>query len=339
MIQRLNGSLNDASEKKFQNGRGFIYKSELEFISRHTLDSPQCEIGGDLFGYWTYEGFPIIAYAIGPGEKANRQVAFFNQDEAYLATVGRRLNREHGLQHLGNWHSHHQLGLAEPSSHDSATVRRAIQTYGLSQFFLVITNVRQQLFEKTASINGFLYRAGAEAPIAIEWIVLESASPIRIAFDARHPALVIEPRTAVASYSDDLPLALIEESEEASFQDDYWLNKEDNQILLKAFLDELETRFSEASLLQEEDETVSVKFSASALQVCVNFPKGFPQCSPAIALNGIAIEQMPEWSGTLTREALLAFIANALKGAISTGDFKTTTEDSGSSNLNQPIGG
>lgn len=303
-------------------GKGFIYASELDFIARHALDSPSCEIGGDLFGYWTHEGYPVIAYAIGPGEKANRQIAFFNQDERYLATVGRRLNREHGLQHLGNWHSHHQLGLAEPSSHDSATVRRAIQNYGLSQFFLVIANVKRRLLESAASINGFLYRAGAGKPIVIEWLVLSSESPIRLAFDAAHPELVVQPQTAVASYSDDLRLALIEESEEAKFQDDYWLSKEDNQLLLKAFLDELEKRFSEASLSQEDDETVSVNFGASGLQVRVHFPKAFPHCPPAIAVNGIALEQMPEWSETLTREALLAYVINALKAAAQTATSK-----------------
>lgn len=303
-------------------GKGFIYASELDFIARHALDSPNCETGGDLFGYWTHEGYPVVVYAIGPGEKANRQVAFFNQDEAYLATVGRRLNREHGLQHLGNWHSHHQLGLAEPSSHDSATVRRAIQNYGLAQFFLVIANVRQRLLEKTASINGFLYRAGAEKPIVIEWLVLSSESPIRLAFDVAHPELVVEPQTAIASYSDDLRLALIEESEEATFQDDYWLSKEDNQLLLKAFLDELEKRFPDVSLAQEDDETVSVNFGTSALQISVHFPKEFPHCPPVIALNGIALEQTPEWSETLTQEALLGYVAKALKAASQTATSK-----------------
>lgn len=73
-------------------GKGFIYASELSFIARHTLDSPSCETGGDLFGYWTHEGYPIVAYVIGPGKKANRQVTFFNQDEAYLVQAGRALN-------------------------------------------------------------------------------------------------------------------------------------------------------------------------------------------------------------------------------------------------------
>ena len=64
-----------------------IYKSELEYISRCIMDYTDIETGGQLFGYWTSDGVPVVLYAIGPGPYANHQGAFFNQDVNYLETV------------------------------------------------------------------------------------------------------------------------------------------------------------------------------------------------------------------------------------------------------------
>jgi hypothetical protein len=43
--------------------KAIIYQSELDYISRCVLDYPNIETGGDLFGFWTYSGFPVIQYA------------------------------------------------------------------------------------------------------------------------------------------------------------------------------------------------------------------------------------------------------------------------------------
>ena len=87
-----------------------IYRSELDYISRCILDSTTIETGGQLFGFWTSTGIPVVLYAIGPGPLANHQVTFFNQDVDYLLNVGTALLQRYGLQHIGEWHSHHQLG-------------------------------------------------------------------------------------------------------------------------------------------------------------------------------------------------------------------------------------
>ena len=102
----------------------FIYKSELDFISRCILDYKNIETGGQLFGYWTADGSPVVVYAIGPGTNANHQVAFFNQDVDYLVNVGNVLVHHYGLLHIGEWHSHHKLGLANPSGHDAYNQRK-----------------------------------------------------------------------------------------------------------------------------------------------------------------------------------------------------------------------
>lgn len=49
----------------------YIYKSKLDFISRCILDYKNIETGGQLFGYWTADGSPVVVYAIGPGSQAN----------------------------------------------------------------------------------------------------------------------------------------------------------------------------------------------------------------------------------------------------------------------------
>ena len=68
-----------AREEPGASGKAVIFKSEMDFISRCILDYPSIETGGQLFGFYTEAGIPVVLYAIGPGRNANHQVAFFNQ--------------------------------------------------------------------------------------------------------------------------------------------------------------------------------------------------------------------------------------------------------------------
>lgn len=86
----------------------YIYASEVAFIAKCINDYPNIETGGQLFGAWTASGAPRVIYAIGPGRNANHEGAFFNQDVDYLELIGEKL-KEFGLQHIGEWHSHHKL--------------------------------------------------------------------------------------------------------------------------------------------------------------------------------------------------------------------------------------
>ena len=117
-----------------------IYQSELDYISRCILDYPCIETGGQLFGFWSASGTPIVVYAIGPGRRANHQITFFNQDLEYLTTLGRVLVDKYGLQHMGEWHSHPRLGLAHPSGHDADTMVNSIRKGNLGRFLLCIGN-------------------------------------------------------------------------------------------------------------------------------------------------------------------------------------------------------
>jgi hypothetical protein len=166
-----------------------IFASELDVIAAEAARWPHLETGGDLFGYWTHSGSPIVHYAIGPGPASAHQVAAFYQDEDYLLSEGAALNDAYGLQHIGEWHSHHQLGLDHPSGGDVDTVRRALDRYGFPRFTLVIGNLTASGWARrtidAVHLNSFLFeRDGRGVYNTCSWVVLPGVSPIRQLRDA-----------------------------------------------------------------------------------------------------------------------------------------------------------
>lgn len=259
--------------------KSVINQGELDYISKCVLDFPDIETGGDLFGFWTYSGFPVIQYVIGPGPKSNHQVAFFNQDIEYLDTVGRALRKKFGLQHIGEWHSHHRLGLAHPSGHDSNTVKRAIDSYNLKQFFLVIANI----YEQSTGINGFMYFKGNISYDQSKWVILESESPMRLKFDNEYPHLVYQPKTQIANQN-GLAVTTLDEPvyKKAEYKPDYWLNYTSNHQELKIIIDSLSEKFENVKLLQNEDKTVYIQMFLNAEEYHLEFNSNFPLEKPRL---------------------------------------------------------
>lgn len=158
-----------------------IFRSEMEYVIRCIADYPRIETGGELFGFWKDDRTPVVAYAIGPGPKANHQVAFFNQDIDYLAATGGVLTAKYGLEHIGEWHSHHRLGLPHPSGHDAATMAHGIRTAGRNCFLLCIGTCN----DKAVSLGGFVFsRNDGESYRHVGWRVIGVDSPFRSAIDA-----------------------------------------------------------------------------------------------------------------------------------------------------------
>lgn len=168
-----------------------IYQSELDYISRCILDYRNIETGGQLFGFYTSNGIPIVCYAIGPGRRANHQVTFFNQDKEYLVEIGERLLREYGLQHIGEWHSHHQLGLDHPSGHDIRTVQTTIDEKNLGQFLLCIGTCT----DTTATIHAFNLKENSTGCESIRWSIKAVDSPYREKIDAELCNKLLHPMT------------------------------------------------------------------------------------------------------------------------------------------------
>lgn len=256
--------------------KALIYKSELDYISRCVLDYPNIETGGDLFGFWTHSGYPVIQYVIGPGPNANHQSTFFNQDGNYLSEIGNKLRETHGLQHIGEWHSHHQLGLAEPSGHDISTVCKAIAQYNLSNFFLVITNIR----DNSSSVNGFMFNKekGRDFDYA-GWVILESHSPIRQDFDLKYQDLVYQPRTKEASLL-DLSKATLNNLEffKPEYSSEYWLSDKSNHLVLKGIIEALGRFVANVQVFQRnDDKTIYLEFHKDNKEYVVIFPIDFPK--------------------------------------------------------------
>lgn len=275
--------------------KAVIYRSELEYISKCVLDYPQIETGGDLFGFWTYSGYPVIQYVIGPGKNANHKIAFFNQDIDFLKNVGDALRATHGLQHIGEWHSHHCLGLAEPSGHDVSTVVRAIDNYNLGKFFLVITNIH----ESTVGINGFMFKnEQGRMYDNTGWVVLEGESPIRAVFDKNHAELVYKPATQKAAIGHLITTSLDSETYvKPEYKQNYWLNNKENHLVLKKIIDGLSKIFVDISAFQNDtDKLVYISFVYDEMQFRLLFPNDFPYEKPVLldAL-GQPLETGIEW--------------------------------------------
>lgn len=155
--------------------KAYIYQSEISFIGKCILDYPNIETGGQLFGYWTASGAPVVVYAIGPGPNANHQVAFFNQDVQYLERVGHILVSQFGLMHIGEWHSHHHLGLDKPSAHDANTMQKSIDRLHLNRFLLCIGNCNGSQY----SIRPYNFIENYNVYSNAEWEIKGEVSPYR----------------------------------------------------------------------------------------------------------------------------------------------------------------
>lgn len=174
-------------EKEKSSSRIVIYQSEFEYMARCILDKNNIETGGQLFGHWTNEGTPIILYVIGPGPQANHQSSFFNQDIDYLVKVGGSLRSRFGLHHIGEWHSHHQLGLDRPSIYDVNTMTSVIRGKGLGHFLLCIGTCTPD----EASVRGFM--CNDSNCQSADWDVIRVDSPVRKEVDQALSEILIHP--------------------------------------------------------------------------------------------------------------------------------------------------
>jgi hypothetical protein len=60
----------------------------------------------------------------------------------YVVIFAGYLTSSQGLCNIGEWHSHHTLGLAEPSYGDQQTVWNHISTVAGGRFLVFIANIR-----------------------------------------------------------------------------------------------------------------------------------------------------------------------------------------------------
>ena len=170
-----------------------FYESEMRFVVDCILACPNIETGGELFGFWKDDGSAVVAYVLGPGCKANHRYAFFNQDMDYLNNIGEKLTGVYGLEHIGEWHSHHSLGLNKPSGHDAETMANGIRAAGRNRMALVIGTIEGKLVVPNAylfsAVNGREYSA---AHISL----VKHRSPYREMVDKENPGVIVLPDNA-----------------------------------------------------------------------------------------------------------------------------------------------
>jgi transcriptional regulator with XRE-family HTH domain len=161
-----------------------IYESELQAIA---LDSSMwdTETGGDLFGIWGGD-IPLVYLATRAGSQAKRDHARFRLDVDYLIKLSIMLERDWGLRYLGDWHSHHRLGLATPSGGDKGRIERIAAKNNFDDMIeFIITFASSNDARKKINIHPYLYldlpsRALTQAVL----IVLKGTSPVRSALIA-----------------------------------------------------------------------------------------------------------------------------------------------------------
>ncbi len=219
--------------------KAIIYASELETIGCHTADFPDLETGGDLFGFWTHSGFPIVHVATGPGPRAQRTSTSFFQDEDFLRDVGDTLRQRHGLQHIGEWHSHHRLGLKSPSGGDAHTVVRGMQRNDINQFFLMIVTLRPRSRGDVPTGHGYLFQRRRGTDYAsCGWVVLEGTSPARNDSRVESAVHVVRPRSSYVMCQ-ARPRTTLEEQSAVPLRPDSWALTPRGTALLKVVQQQL----------------------------------------------------------------------------------------------------
>ena len=215
-----------------------IYQSELDYISRCILDYPNIETGGQLFGYWTATGVPVVLYAIGPGRQAQHNPTSFIQDQDYLQLVGNELYKRYRLQHIGEWHSHHQLGLAHPSGGDVNTMQYGVGKPGFPRLLLCIGNCTRT----HTTVNPFIFHENTPGEYSqADWDIVSLESPFRKLVDIELRSILIHPYTRTASHGEIRSTRVVKETSSHRL---HWLTENaENVETMKVFVSMVQSMY------------------------------------------------------------------------------------------------
>ena len=253
-----------------------IYRSELDFMSRCILDYPNIETGGNLFGYWTQDGTPVVLYAIGPGRKAEHNTTSFAQDMDYLKGVAVELFGRYRLLHIGEWHSHHQLGLDHPSGGDTQHMKREVDNPNFPRMLLCIGTCTTQ----ETSIKPFnFYVETGERYVPAKWDILSVDSPYRVSVDNELVSILLHPKTKEASHASSMKPG----SRHSQSQKEHWLTKSvENVETMKLFVEKVRQvcGFNDVTAVMNDNGEPSISFDSERFEI--KLPWGFPQKGPVL---------------------------------------------------------
>jgi hypothetical protein len=273
-----------------------IYNSELEFISKCVLDYENLETGGDLFGYWDKNGNPVVQYATGPGKSTTRTGTSFFQDISYLHECVQYFHKNYALEQIGSWHSHHKLGLPNPSGGDESTMRNCLNTHDINKFLVVICNISPTK-NKEVNINGFVFSKENRCLYEeIKWVTLLSKeNPIRKYID-KDVRFITNPKTKKASYKilKEYPdeYTSINQNEQQpqkpTFPTNYYFHTKEGQEFIRKEFEKVknEQGVSNVEIIQNEDKTVSITFDWEEKKYEVNYPLDYSKENPRPIIKG-----------------------------------------------------
>ena len=285
--RRLEGGF--VLEEQKPSSHAIIYRSELDVISRFILDFPNLETGGQLFGYWTSTGTPVVLYAIGPGVGSRHHHTSFFQDMGYLRAVGTEIHNRYRLQHIGEWHSHHQMSLSYPSEGDVRTMRHAVSVPGFPRMLLCIGNCTPT----ETTLNAFNFHQSTSGHyLQAQWDIVEADSPYRQLIDQDLGSVLVHPYTLKASCSPSLS-----PKQGRSIPSGHWLTeKVENVEVMKAFLEEAKTlsSVSDVKMMMLDSGEPAIQLDINDVKCQILFPFGFPEKSPSFRLPKVSEEGLSD---------------------------------------------
>ena len=300
----------DSNYRKAGLFKTLTYKKELDHIAGWVKEYPALETGGDLFGFWTHSGFPVVQLVLGPGSNSRHNPASFYQDKDHLIQAGQVLRERHGLQHIGEWHSHHQMGLAHPSVGDEQTVFNALRRYNFPRFLLCIANLRQddKILGKnkyTVNIGCFLFTASSNRYKSGDWVVLPGTSPIRQDVSSTKSPNWFESPKLSSDCSWDVHETTLEAStfvstEPIAVSDHIWYSTSQGKALLKQIFENLNNRYQKCEMYRTSAEDIYFSFENQRNDKTdkwrIDLPRDFPQSSPRMKFNCEAKVSIREWN-------------------------------------------
>ncbi len=211
-----------------------------------------------------------------------------------MIRAGEVLRKRHGLQHIGEWHSHHQLGLAVPSSGDERTVFRALDRYEFPNFLLCITNLREQKSwakqQYEVNVGGFLFTRHRSLYQTGAWVVLPGESPIRESVESDR-----DDRRLVSSDSrlsknwkvqqTSLESEVFVTTEPAEVSRGIWYFTDEGKELLKEIYDDFSKAYPESTMMRTSSEEIYFEFQVGKEYCRVEIPNDFPDSSPIIKID------------------------------------------------------
>ncbi len=116
------------------------YASELMVMCRMAEQAGDIEVGGHLHGSFTPSGKPILALVTPPGSQSVRRRAQFVHDIEHWQKIDEFLVENHGLATIGRAHSHHGLGMPNPSRGDEDTGQSLLRRNGRERFVEIVVS-------------------------------------------------------------------------------------------------------------------------------------------------------------------------------------------------------